>query len=123
MSYQLEIVRGTNNAFGIAVKDENGAAYTLEVDQTLVFALKPDPLNPNMKNQTADEDGRVLVKPITRTVNGEYYLELVPSDTANLLPGRYFYDVGMQQGGTVFYNIIKASPFMILPNVAKLGDV
>lgn len=122
MSNQLEIVRGTNCAYGIVVKDSNGAEYTLQGDQVLVFGLKPDPLNFNLQNQNKDEHGRVLVKLITHTVNGEYYLELTPSDTADLLPGRYFYDVGMQHGDAVFYNIIKASPFTILPNVTRLGD-
>lgn len=108
----LEIVRGTTKAFGLAVTDENGEVYALEADQVLVFGLK----------RAALDTERVLVKKITHSISGEYYLELMPADTADLEPGKYVYDVGMQSGSTVFYNVIKASPFTILPNVTQLGD-
>ncbi len=112
MQQALEIVRGTTNAFGITVTDENGALYTLETDQVLVFGVK--------RGKTDTE--RVLVKQITHAANGEYYLELTPEDTADLEPGKYYYDVGMQSGSHVFYNVIKASPFTVLPNMTELGD-
>lgn len=108
----LAIVRGTTNAFGLALKDENGADYTLETDQVLVFALK--------KNE--DSEDRVLVKKITHAANGEYYLELEAADTADLEPDFYYYDVSLQQGNTVLYNVIEISSFLIKPNVTKLGD-
>lgn len=112
MKHDLSIVRGTSNSFGITVTDAEGDVFTLETGQVLVFALKKRP---------TDEE-RVLVKKITNTVNGEYYLELSPSDTADLTPGKYFYDVGMQHGASNFYPIIKASVFEIEPNISKLGD-
>lgn len=108
----MKIVRGTTNAFSISVVDGNGAPYTLETGQVLVFGLKRNDI---------DEE-RVLVKKITNTVNGEYYLELTPEDTGDLECGEYYYDVGMQHGATVFYNVIQSSPFTILPNITKLGD-
>lgn len=110
---ELGIVRGTTNAFALAVTNKDtGAPYTLETGQVLVFGLKAG---------KTDEE-RVLVKQITNTVNGEYYLELEPADTANLEPGRYYYDIGLQHGDYVFYNVIEASPFVIKPNITKLGD-
>lgn len=108
----LGIVRGTTNTFSLAVADENGAPYILETGQVLVFGLK----------RNEDDEDRVLVKQITNTVNGEYYLELAPADTADLPCGRYYYDVGLQHGSTVFHNVIEASPFIIKYNVTKLGD-
>lgn len=107
----LEIVRGTTNAFGLTVTDEDGAAYTLEEGQALVFGLR---------DKRSDE--RILIKQITHATAGEYYLELEPGDTADLEPGIYMYDVGMQHGSGVFYNVIEASQFTIKPNVTKLGD-
>lgn len=112
MKQDLSIVRGTSNSFGITVTDAEGELFTLERGQVLVFALKKRP---------NDED-RVLVKQITSVVNGQYYLEFTPPDTADLEPGKYFYDVGMQQGDYVFYNIIEASVFEIKPNISELGD-
>lgn len=112
MKQALEIVRGTTNAFSLALTDANGTAYTLETGQVLVFGLK---------DEKTDEK-RVLVKQITRAANGEYYLELSAADTADLEPGRYFYDIGLQHGTEIFYNVIKANPFTILPNITRLGD-
>lgn len=113
MVEKLEIVRGTTNAFGLTITNKDtGAAYTLEEGQVLVFGLKVG---------KTDEE-RVLVKQITHTVNGEYYLELSPEDTADLECGQYYYDIGMQHGSSVFYNVIKASPFVISPDITRLGD-
>ena len=112
MAQPLEIVRGTTNAFSLAVANANGAPYTLEAGQVLVFGLK--------LGKTDEE--RVLVKQITHTVNGEYYLELAAADTVDLESGRYYYDIGLQHGESLFYNVIEASPFTILPNITKLGD-
>lgn len=108
----LSIVRGTTNTFGIKLTDENGREHTLETGQVLVFGLKQNEL---------DEE-RVLIKKITHVTNGEYYLELSANDTNDLAPGKYYYDLGMQHGSSVFYNIVKSSPFIILPNVTRLGD-
>lgn len=112
MTLDLEIVRGTTNSFGIDLKDADGNDYALEAGQALAFALKKRP---------KDED-RVLVKKITNVVDGMYYLELEPADTHDLAPGRYYYDIGLQQGETTFYNVIEASMFTIKPNISKLGD-
>ena len=108
----IEIVRGTTNSFGIVVTDHNGAPYVLEADQFLVFGIK---INERDEN-------RVLTKRITGSVDGQYYLELSPADTANLPIGQYYYDVGLQHGNHVFYNVIESSPFIIKPNITKLGD-
>lgn len=111
-SQDIEIVRGTTNTFGITVKDDNGNDFTLKSGQVLVFALKKRP---------KDEE-TVLVKKVTNRIEGVYYLEIAPEDTADLESGKYFYDVGMQQGADVFYNIIESSVFDIKPNISKLGD-
>lgn len=112
MKYPLEIVRGTNNTFVLNLYDENGAAYTLEEGQTLVFGLKAG----------KTDDKRLLVKPITDVINGDYHLSFYPEETAGLEPGRYYYDIGLQDGSETFYNVIQASAFTILPNVTQLGD-
>jgi hypothetical protein len=108
----ISIVRGTTNAFGINITDAEGNIYTLETDQVLVFGVKRKPTDLE----------RVLVKTITHSVNGDYYLELTPADTELIEPGKYFYDVGLQQGESVFYNVIEASVFEIKPNITELGD-
>lgn len=109
---KLTIVRGTTNIFGISVTGEDGNPYILDSGQALVFGLKEDEYS----------DARLFVKRITNVVNGEYYLELTPADTAALEPGRYFYDIGLQNGSTVFFNVVPCSEFHIIPNITKLGD-
>lgn len=113
MAHDISIVRGTSNVFGIEIVNANGEPFVLETGQVLVFAIKKRP---------KDAD-RVLVKTITHSVNtGTFYLELFPSDTEDLEPGRYVYDVGLQHGESVFFNVIEASTFEIKPNVSKCGD-
>lgn len=114
MAEVLGIVRGTTSPFSIPVVDQDGRPYTLEEGQVLVWGLK--------RNKNDAEC--VLVKPVTHLVNDvEYYLELNPADTADLPTGRYYYDVGLQHGNSVFYNVIEAAPFDIRPNITKLGDI
>ena len=113
MAHKMEIVRGTSNVFGITVKDAEGDLYFLKDDEVLVFGLKKSPR----------DEKCVLVKSITHMANGEYYLELTPADTSNLEYGQYFYDIGIQVGRSVLYNVIEFSEFLIKPNAAKCGDV
>lgn len=112
MKQNLEIVRGTSNTFGLTITDGDGNPYTLSENDSLVFGLK---------RRERDEQ-RVLIKPITHVVDGEYFLELSPEDTVDLFPGRYYYDVGLQRGEEVFYNIVEQSEFLLIPNVTKRGD-
>jgi hypothetical protein len=53
---------------------------------------------------------------------GNIFFELSPEDTIGLFPGRYYYDVGLQRGEDVFYNIVEQSEFLLMPNVTKRGD-
>ena len=108
----LEMVRGRTKAWGLQVKDDDGSALVLEEGQQLIFGLK--------KNE--NDENCVLTKVITNSIDGEYYLELQPADTASLAPGRYYYDVSLQQGETVLYTVVEISPFIIKHNVTKLGD-
>ena len=108
----IAVVRGTTNVFGITITDDYGRLFTLESGQVLVFGVK----------RKLNDEERLFVKPIKNSVNGEYYLELAPADTASLECGKYYYDVGLQHGASVFHNIIEASVFEVKPNITKLGD-
>lgn len=108
---KLSIVRGTSGAWGLSLT-KDGNPFTLETGQVLVFGLKKRP----------EHESCVLVKKITHSANGEYYLELTPADTAELEHGTYFYDIGLQHGESIFYNVIESSEFKIKANITKLGD-
>lgn len=112
MAQPLEIVRGTNNMFSLTLTNAQGEPCTLENGQILVFGLKRNKF---------DID-RLMVRTITNAEDGEYQLELFPKDTEDMEPGRYFYDIGLQDGSQSFYSVIKCSTFTILPNITQLGD-
>lgn len=108
----IEIVRGTSNSFGIELMNGDGNPYTLAEGQSLVFGLK--------RNERDSET--IFKKIISEYINEAYYLEISPADTMELDVGQYYYDVGLQEGDSDFYNVIECSPFRITPNVTKLGD-
>lgn len=113
MSQKIEMVRGTNGVFGIMVTNADGTPFTIAEGQTLVFAVKKRP---------KDEE-RLIVKKITNSIEaGTFYLELFPNETADLEPGKYYFDVGLQQGSSIFFNVIEASEFNLKPNISELGD-
>lgn len=111
MGQGIAIVRGTTNAFGVTVKDSGGNVVTLDEGQVLVFGIKKNPKDAE----------RLLVKKLSGS-DGEYVLELTPADTKDIEPGKYFYDVGLQQGESIFYNVIESSLLEIKPNITELGD-
>lgn len=107
---KIEIVRGTTNTFDIPIKDANGQKYTLAADEKVVFGIKR-----HLKDAEP-----VFVKTVTAGSNGVYPVTIVPSDTEDLDPGRYFYDVGLQSGDD-YFNVIEPSLFIIQSNVTKWG--
>lgn len=112
MAHNISIVRGTTHTYTIKVADGNGHPHTLGENQVLVFALKQNP---------KDEE-RILIKKLATANGGGYKLKLSASETQKLECGKYFYDIGMQDGEGDFYNIIEASVFEVRPNIAVLGD-
>lgn len=111
MAQPLEIVAGTTNAFTLALVNADGTPYKLQEGETLVFGLARDHWG----------EERVLTKQFTSYVNGEYYFQLSNLDTANLLPMKYYYDVGLITAAG-FYNVIPRSPFTLLPGITQAGD-
>lgn len=106
----IAIVRGTTNSFSIGIEDIlTGEPYTLETGEVLRFGVKRRP-----------EDAEcIFTKEITEAdEDGCYPFTISPSDTLELDFGRYWYDVGLQDG-TAYYPIIAASPFDIAWNITE----
>lgn len=110
---KLETVRGTADTFKVYVVDEDGAAYDVADGESVVFGVKAETDDTPIFTVTATSEG-----------GGLYAVDLAYSLTANLEPGRYFYDVSVLSGG-VPYNVIPFSPFDILDTVTggRLGSV
>lgn len=106
----ITMIRGTSAAFGVAVTDEDGNAYTLQSGETLRFGIKTTP------NATE----YILQKDFTDTdTEGNYTFTIDPADTAALDFGAYWYDIGLQSGED-YWNVIPASAFNIAYNITGL---
>ena len=108
----ISIIRGTTNTFGIALTNEEGAPVLLEEGQVIVFGVKKNPKDIDC----------IFVKRTTGLVDDVYCFTIEPSDTIDLEVGRYFYDVGIQHGDSIYYNAIESSIFNLEQNITKLGD-
>jgi len=106
MAQKIEIVRGTSNDFIITVFDADGREYILSSDERLVFGIK----------KKLDDAEAIFTKTAVNRSDGSYAVSIEPGDTAELEPGRYFYDVGLKSG-TDFFSVIDFTPIIIQPNI------
>lgn len=110
MSKTISIVRGTTNAFDIALTDQTGAFYTLQSGEVLRFGVK----------LRTDLSEYKLVKDLTAAdINDEgsaYVLTLRPDDTEDLACCRYCYDIGLQSGSD-YFNVVPCSDFVLHHNI------
>lgn len=111
MAHKIEIVRGTTNRIPIPFRDANGRERTLADGEKLIFGIK----------QKLDDPEAIFVKNAVAGNDGNYYATIVPGDTEDLDPGKYFYDAGLVSGSD-FYNIMKPNPFIIRANVTSRQD-
>lgn len=88
---KLTIDRGTTYTISFLYK-KNDVAATL-VGSTVRFTIK----TAEYSSDASDSDA-VLVKNITDgTINGEATIEIDPADTATLTPGKYYYDIKVEE--------------------------
>lgn len=96
---QLRINRGTTYTIGIVYK-KNGEAETL-VGATVRFTVKTVEWDDDMTDSSA-----VIVKNITDgNSSGEATIEIEPADTDTLEPGKYFYDIKVEEASGEIYKI------------------
>lgn len=109
MKQPITMIRGTTQTIYIKLHDAEGNPYALDEGETLRFGVKKCP----------KDKERILEKTITaaNAEDGEYVLNLSPSDTENLDSGYFFYDVGLQNGAE-YFNVIECSKFELVPNIS-----
>lgn len=111
MIQKIEIVRGTTNTLEIYITDAYGNAYVLGSGQKVVFGVKKE-----------KSDKELLLKKLVSTgTSGVYKVSIVPEDTAEWEPGKYWYDVGLLSDKN-YYNVIEPNPFIVNENVTNRGD-
>lgn len=108
MAQRIEVIRGTTNTFEISIVDSSGGAYSLGSNEKILFGIKKKP----------EDKETIFTKTAEIIGSGLFRVTLLPDDTENLAFGKYFYDVGLQNGAD-FFNIIEPNPFKILANITS----
>ena len=112
MVQRVQMVRGTTQSFEITITDAEYAPFKLAAGEKILFGVKRKP----------DDAEYIFLKKIYNgSREGVFNVTVYPEDTADIAPGRYYYDVGAQIGAD-YYNVIKPSPFDVLSNITKWGD-
>lgn len=95
---KLKFDRGTTQTIGVDYQNEDGTPRSL-AGATIRFTMKTDEWDTNATDTTA-----VISKNVTDgTEAGAASIEIEPSDTATLTPGKYYYDIKVQEsGGSIF---------------------
>jgi hypothetical protein len=96
---QLKINRGTTFSIGIAYK-KNGVAATL-VGATVRFTIK----NKEYDSDWTDSSALVVKNITSGSSGGEANIVLDPSDTAQLTPGRLYYDLKVKEADGSIYKL------------------
>jgi len=107
---KIEIIRGTTNVLQITLTDGDGKLRALSSGEKIIFGLK---------YKVTDHE-TIFNRAATTVDLGLYNVELAKEDTAELDPGKYYYDVGLQSGDD-YFNIVEPSPFIIQSEVTKWG--
>lgn len=97
MASSLKLTRGTTYTIGFAYQ-RNGTPASL-VGATVRFTVKSSEYDSSTTDATA-----VITKNVTTgTAGGTATITINPTDTATLEPGKYFYDIKVQEAGGSIY--------------------
>jgi len=96
---QLKINRGTTYTISVAYQ-RNGEAASL-VGATVRFTMK----TAEYTTDVTDADASVAKNVTDGTAEGTATITLNPSDTSGLTPGKFFYDIKVQEADGSIYKI------------------
>lgn len=96
---QLKINRGTTYTIGLNYQ-RNGVAATL-VGATVRFTIKPT----EFSDSTTDADANLIKNVTTGNASGEASITLNPADTATIVPGKYYYDIKVEDADGNVYKV------------------
>lgn len=106
----ISIIKGTTCTFFVNILNEDGKTkYVLQSGDKLIFGVKSNPEN-------SDYD---VCKIVTEASEEGYAIELEPDDTADLPPGHYYFDIGLQTSAGAYYMVVPCSQCLIKPAVTS----
>lgn len=111
----IVIIRGSSKTLKLVVSDENGGLVNL-TGATIYFSVKvgardPQPLFQKSSNTPTQAE-------ITVPREGVALIYLQPSDTQNLDPHEYVFDVWVILSNGKRYPVVKPSVFAVQPGVS-----
>lgn len=95
----LKINRGTTYTIGLNYQ-RNGSASTL-VGATVRFTIKPTEFSEN----TTDSDANLIKNVTDGNSSGEATITIDPADTATITPGKYYYDIKVEDADGNVYKV------------------
>lgn len=101
MASKLNVDRGTTYTINV-VYQENGAAASI-VGATIRFTVKSSEYDTDDTDTTAPLKKNVTSH--TDAANGLSAITINPSDTQDIVPGKYFYDIKVQLASGVVHKI------------------
>ncbi len=96
---KLKINRGTTYTLGLNYQ-KDGVAETL-VGATVRFTMKDVEYDTSTTDATAD----LLKNVTTGTAGGSAVITIDPADTATMTPGKYYYDIKVEEAGGEIYKV------------------
>lgn len=122
MKHNFSIIRGTTSSFGVELFSEHGELYFLAENEKLIFGLKKLPTdNECILTKTFDHCCETGTDENGNPIWG-YYFRLEAADTLKFPPGKYYYDIGLKVGESMYYNVVEKREFTIKPNITQLND-
>ncbi len=113
----LFMVRGTTYPISVVLTNEIDGSRPLVEGELLRFGIK----------KRREDEQCVVTKELDSTsvnegTESEYIFVLSPIDTKELPAGRYYYDIGLQNGGE-YINVVPCSEFHIMHNITSHTEV
>jgi len=118
---EIEIVRGTSKNFELSVCDDAGAFVDL-TGARLIATVKCDLREDRISIQKDSQVGPAEIEIYTQTGDtlGKALIKFAPSDTQNLDPGEYIFDVWVILSSGARHIVVGPDPFIIERGVTVL---
>lgn len=103
----ITLTRGDSASISVALKNPDGTDYTLQSGDELLFTVKYNCITEDII--------------IQKDISTDAIINLIPSDTKDLLYGEYFYDVQLTRANGDVNTVIPPRDFIVAKEVTFGG--
>lgn len=104
----ITLTRGDSASISVALKNPDGTDYNLQSGDELLFTVKYNCITEDII--------------IQKDISTDAIINLIPSDTKDLLYGEYFYDVQLTRANGDVNTVIPPRDFIVAKEVTFGGD-